>query len=81
MNAERAVERHYPVKSAAKIFDRSPDWVLDCIKAGKFSRILDLGGSRAAYRIPESEIRNYIEQNTIELKKPGVAAPGQNINA
>lgn len=76
----RTVERHYSVRSAAKIFDRSPDWVLDRIKAGDFSKILDLGGSRAAYRIPESEIQAFIEKKTIELEKPGAGTPGRNTN-
>lgn len=80
MSGKVPVERHYSVRSAALILDRSGDFVLDLIKKGVFSRVLDLGASRSAYRIPESELQAYIDANTIELKKPAGGAAGQNIN-
>ena len=64
----REVQRLYSVKSAARILDRSEDYVLDRIKAGTFSRIVDLGGSRAAYRIPADELQSFIDSRTVEVK-------------
>ncbi|QIK63799.1 hypothetical protein G7068_11835 [Leucobacter viscericola] len=71
------IERHYSVRSVAEIFDRSDDWVLDRIKAGEFPRLLDLGASRAAYRIPESVLKEYIKTRTVEIEVPGAGTPGE----
>lgn len=58
------VERQYSVKSAALILDVSPDYVEARIKDGSLPRRLDLGGSRAKYRIPASDLQAFIDART-----------------
>lgn len=59
------VERQYSVKSAAVILDTSEDYVLDRIKDGSLPRIVDLGSSRAKYRIPASELQKFIDSRSV----------------
>ena len=57
--------RQYSVKSAARILDVSEDYVLARIKDGSLPRVVDLGGSRAKYRIPIQALRDFIDSKTI----------------
>lgn len=66
------VERQYSVKSAAQILDTSEDYVLDRIKDGELPRIVDLGSSRAKYRIPASDLQRFIDSRTVTAGKVGV---------
>ena len=59
------VERQYSVKSAAKVLDTSEDYVLDRIKDGSLPRIVDLGSSRSKYRIPASDLQEFIDSRTV----------------
>ena len=58
------VERQYSVKSAAEILDTGEDFVLARIKDGSLPRIVDLGGRRAKYRIPASDLQRFIDSRT-----------------
>lgn len=58
------VERQYSVKSAAEILDTSVDYVEDRIKDGSLPRIVDLGSTRAKYRIPASDLQRFIDSRT-----------------
>lgn len=58
------VERQYSVKSAAVILDVSPDYVEARIKDGSLPRRLDLGSTRAKYRIPASDLQAFIDART-----------------
>ncbi|WP_010156531.1 helix-turn-helix domain-containing protein [Leucobacter chromiiresistens] len=57
--------RHYSVKSAAALLDTSEDYVLARIKDGSLPRVVDLGGSRARYRIPIQALREFIDSRAI----------------
>lgn len=57
--------RLYSTRSAAKLLDRSVDYVLDLIKSGQLNGVVDLGGSRAAYRIRADELQRFIESRTV----------------
>lgn len=58
------VERQYSVKSAAVLLDVSPDYVEARIKDGSLPRRLDLGSTRAKYRIPASDLQAFIDART-----------------
>lgn len=75
------VERQYSVKSAADLLDVSTQYIYDRMDAGELPRRLDLGGGKAKYRIPASDLQAFIDARTSDSRKPGVAAPGQNTNA
>lgn len=73
------VERQYSVKSAAVILEASEDYVLARIKDGELPRIVDLGSTRAKYRIPASDLQRFIDNRTTDSRKPVAATTGQNI--
>ena len=58
------VERQCSVKSVALILDVSADYVEDRIKDGSLPRRLDLGSTRAKYRIPASDLQAFIDART-----------------
>lgn len=58
------VERQYSVKSAAVLLDASPDYVEARIEDGSLPRRLDLGSTRAKYRIPASDLQAFIDART-----------------
>lgn len=55
----------YSTRSTAKLLDRSIDYVLDLIKSGQIESVVDLGGTRAAYRIRADELQRFIEGRTV----------------
>ena len=71
------VERQYSVKAAADLLGVSVQYIYDRLENGELPRRLDLGGGKAKYRIPASDLQSFIDSRTSN-KKPGVAAPGQN---
>lgn len=74
------VERQYPVSETARLLGMSRDWVYDRIDDGTFV-VANFGTGKSKRRIPASSINAYIKAHTYGNRKPGVAAPGQNINA
>lgn len=60
------VERQYSLKSAAEILETSVDYVEDRIKDGSLPRIVDLGSTRAKYRIPASDLQRFIDSRTAQ---------------
>lgn len=75
------VERQYSVRAAADLLGVSTQYVYDRMEAGDLPRRLDLGGGRAKYRIPASDLQRFIDSRTSDSKKPGAGTPGQNTNA
>lgn len=73
------VERQYSVKSAAELLDVSIDYVYARLEDGELPRLLDLGGGKAKYRIPASDLQRFIDSRT-SSKKPGAGTPGRNTN-
>jgi excisionase family DNA binding protein len=73
------VERQYSVKSAAELLDVSIDYVYARLEDGELPRRLDLGGGKAKYRIPASDLQRFIDSRTTS-RKPGAVTPGQNTN-
>ena len=74
------VERQYSVKAAADLLGVSTQYVYDRMDDGELPRRLDLGGGKAKYRIPASDLQQFIDNRTSDSRKPAVAAAGQNIN-
>lgn len=56
----------YSVKSAAELLDVSEDYVLARIKDGSIARHVDLGSSRAKYRVRADDLQEYIDSLTVE---------------
>lgn len=73
------VERQYSVKAAADLLGVSTEYIYSRMKDGELPRRLDLGGTKAKYRIPASDLQRFIDSRTTS-KKPGALTPGQNIN-
>ncbi|MFD5599873.1 helix-turn-helix transcriptional regulator [Leucobacter sp. NPDC058333] len=72
------VERQYSVRSAADLLGVSTQYIYDRMDDGELPRRLDLGGGKAKYRIPASDLQRFIDSRTSNSKKPKVAASGQN---
>lgn len=72
------VERQYSVKSAADLLDVSTQYIYDRMDDGELPRRLDLGGGKAKYRIPASDLQAFIDARTSDSRKPGAGTPGQN---
>lgn len=62
------VERQYSVKSAAELLDVSIDYIYARMEDGELPRRLDLGGGKAKYRIPASDLQRFIDSRTSEHK-------------
>lgn len=57
----REVERQYSVKAAAELLGVSTDFIYSRITDGELPRRLDLGGTKAKYRIPASDLQRFID--------------------
>lgn len=73
------VERQYSVKAAADLLGVSVQYIYDRMDDGGLPRRLDLGGTRAKYRIPASDLQAFIDSRT-SSKKPGAVTPGNDKN-
>ena len=58
------VERQYSVKAAADLLGVSTQYIYDRMEDGEFPRRLDLGGGKAKYRIPASDLQRFIDKRT-----------------
>lgn len=74
------VERQYSVKSAADLLGVSTQYVYDRMDDGALPRRMDLGGGKAKYRIPASDLQRFIDSRTSDSRKPAGATAGQNTN-
>lgn len=80
MTAVREVERQYSVKAAADLLGVSTEYIYLRMKDGSLPRRLDLGGTKAKYRIPASDLQRFIDSRTSENKKPVAVTTGQTKN-
>lgn len=58
------VERQYSVKSVADLLEVSTQYIYDRMDDGELPRRLDLGGGKAKYRIPASDLQAFIDART-----------------
>lgn len=63
------VERQYSVKSAAELLEVSVQYIYDRIDDGELPRRLDLGGTKAKYRIPATDLQAFIDNRTSDWRK------------
>lgn len=66
------VERQYSVKSAAELLDVSTQYIYDRMESGDLPRRLDLGGGKAKYRIPASDLQRFIDSRTSDSREVGL---------
>lgn len=57
--------RLYSVKSAAELLDVSVDYIAARLKDRSILRHVDLGSSRAKYRIRADELQRFIDSRTV----------------
>lgn len=65
MSAPTETVRMYSVKTAAEILDTSPAYVFDRIKDGSIPRHIDLGSTRAKFRIRADDLQAFIDSRTV----------------
>ena len=61
------VERQYSVSAAADLLGVSVQYIYDRMADGELPRRVDLGGERAKYRIPASDLQKFIDSRTTEV--------------
>ena len=59
------VERQYSVTAAADLLGVSVQYIYDRMNDGSLPRRVDLGGTRAKYRIPASDLQKFIDKRTV----------------
>lgn len=62
------IERQYSVKAAADLLGVSVYYIYDRIEDGSLPRRVDLGGTRAKYRIPASDLQRFIDERTVSVQ-------------
>lgn len=72
------VERQYSVKAAADLLGVSTQYVYDRMDDGELPRRLDLGGGKAKYRIPASDLQRFIDNRTSDSRRPAAVTAGRN---
>ena len=64
--------RIYSVASAAELLGVSTDYVYSRVKDGSITRLVDLGGSKAKYRIRADALQAFIDSRTMQDQKHGI---------